>query len=1320
MRGRGWIFAKPREFVTMKSSGDQSHQTLLPVVAVPELLPLDDPNLSWGRFEAFCEELISRLPGVKETHRYGRQGSRQRGIDIVADFENGDKWVFQCKQWKKFTKTNATKAIQETSYKADRFILMLSRSATSGVRDVCGSNPNWDVWDVGDISRKVRELPTHSAARLVEAHFGPSWRSAFLGLQGLTSFVTPAEFFRPFLNESALFNHAWQLVGRSDHIRQVHDFVESQQQNVAVLVGRGGIGKSKVLHALADTFDIEHKGMSLWFTAEGVPLTQGGADHLPYEPCVLVVDDAHRRSDLPALLAFSRQRSHATKLLLSCRPQAIDHVRSQLTYGGFDVQEVVFLPAVEELSRQEVTGLARQALGSEFSNLAEQLAVATWDCPLVTVVGGRLVAEKAIAPELLERDEDFRHAVLTRFRDIIVGEVGDRIDTSLCRSLLDVVAAVQPIRLDNETTLDAEAEFLGIDRPALLRSLGVLEEAGVLLRRGNTLRIVPDVLADHILHEVSVTPQGKSTGYADRAFDKFGSLCPSEVLRNLSELDWRLRLSGAPASELLSGIWQKIEYEFRESSNLERVTILRILEQVALNEPERTLTLVEFAMRNPATKTDDSGWSQLYEFTHSDVLRHLPTLLRRISYTLNFLPRCCDLLWELGRDDDGALHAHSDHAMRVLADLGSYDIGKPLAVTHGVLEAVERLLEASDCHDHVHSLLDIVDPMLAKTGNSVYSEGHNLIYRQFFLHGESVKSIRERCISLMVHCLSSDDLRVSLRALKSLEDALREPIGELDPEMSDVDPEQWRAEQLEILSIVEGLAQSATEPLILIRIKDALWWHRSYSPSAEIRDRADAIVASIPESFELRLTQELTSLFHSDNWQFDGASEDDGYPNHLERVEQIHRSVVGEILDRAGSPANAYEMLVSRVQTMTYSGVRPQALVFLGLLGESAPEFAAGICDIMVDDSNGALAPYLQPLLSNVRTWNAERFRGICRSAIKSGSTILCRGVAVSYQSPQWAANASAQDIESIRELLDHGDMGVRVDAIGVLRALAGAYERVAIDLAKSVGVGDSTTLAEELCGLFGGGWGVPFGGLTNSDLHAILAKLEDVPDIGEYEINGFLVNASEQDGGAVVELLLNRIRKEENRTAGYQPLPILGFRERLTGLSGGPDQENILREIRDASLESGGSIGYWIPKLFSEVSSRFDSPAGLQVLDEWINSGDPERIVSGARIVQGAGTGFVLRHVAFVSNLLERAHAASFDCYQSAAQSLEISALYGTRSGTLGQPMPQDIAMKDQASEVANQFDAGSLVHRFYDSLAKIAQARIDDQLQRDEELLE
>ena len=123
---------------TMNPDETQSYATLPPVVPFPEFLPLDNPNLPWDRFEAFCEELISRLPGVKETHRYGRRGIDQKGIDIFADLDTGERWAFQCKQWQNFAKTDATNAIQNTSYSADRYILMLSRQATSTTTTALG------------------------------------------------------------------------------------------------------------------------------------------------------------------------------------------------------------------------------------------------------------------------------------------------------------------------------------------------------------------------------------------------------------------------------------------------------------------------------------------------------------------------------------------------------------------------------------------------------------------------------------------------------------------------------------------------------------------------------------------------------------------------------------------------------------------------------------------------------------------------------------------------------------------------------------------------------------------------------------------------------------------------------------------------------------------------------------------------------------------------------------------------------------------------------------------------------------------------------
>ena len=141
-------------------------------------------------------------------------------------------------------------------------------------------------------------------------------------------------------------------------------------------------------------------------------------------------------------------------------------------------------------------------------------------------------------------------------------------------------------------------------------------------------------------------------------------------------------------------------------------------------------------------------------------------------------------------------------------------------------------------------------------------------------------------------------------------------------------------------------------------------------------------------------------------------------------------------------------------------------------------------------------------------------------------------------------------------------------------------------------------------------GRGVPFEELTTGDLNAFLFKLVDVQDIDEYYIKAFLGSSvgTGRWGGSwsPTESDQKTGRNEETR---YSPLPHGGFQDPPIDLTKSPDQETILREVRDASLEQGWHIDDWIPQLFREISSGFDSAASLKVLDEWINSGNADRI---------------------------------------------------------------------------------------------------------------
>jgi len=233
-----------------------------------EYLPLAD--LTWEAFEAFCCDLIARLPRVRECHRFGTQGDTQLGIDLFAELDNGERWAFQNKRWKEFGPKAAEKAVRATTYTAGRYIILLSRVATAKTRKEVDKYPHWDIWDVRDISQKVRELPLDAARRLVDHHFGAAIRKAFLGISAVSTFPTADAYFRPLVDPSRLFNHAWSLVGRATQLQQLHTFVDTDQQRAAVFAGRGGIGKTKLLHAFSQDFNSRHPDYALCFLAEGL------------------------------------------------------------------------------------------------------------------------------------------------------------------------------------------------------------------------------------------------------------------------------------------------------------------------------------------------------------------------------------------------------------------------------------------------------------------------------------------------------------------------------------------------------------------------------------------------------------------------------------------------------------------------------------------------------------------------------------------------------------------------------------------------------------------------------------------------------------------------------------------------------------------------------------------------------------------------------------------------------------------------------------------------------------------------------------------
>ena len=221
------------------------------MLIVPPLAPRVDTfslgDMPWERFESFAHDLIARSPGYVNCHLYGTRGQKQRGIDLFADDAAGRRWAFSNKRHREYHPSDARDHIAETTYQAARYVLLLSRPASVGVRDEVRTHPAWDVWDSADLRQKVRDLRAHNpdaAREMIDHHFGAMWRRDFFGLPAVVAFLAPDDYFRDYLDASRLFHHAYDLIGRTAVVDALDGFVRSPAR-VAVVPGRGGSARTR-------------------------------------------------------------------------------------------------------------------------------------------------------------------------------------------------------------------------------------------------------------------------------------------------------------------------------------------------------------------------------------------------------------------------------------------------------------------------------------------------------------------------------------------------------------------------------------------------------------------------------------------------------------------------------------------------------------------------------------------------------------------------------------------------------------------------------------------------------------------------------------------------------------------------------------------------------------------------------------------------------------------------------------------------------------------------------------------------------------------
>jgi hypothetical protein len=1129
-------------------------------------------------------------------------------------------------------------------------------------------------------------------------------------------FVSPEVYFGPLMDSKRIFHHRWQLIGREAYVQQLMDFIRSPDKRVIVLTGRGGIGKTKILHAFSE-LAIAQGYHGLRFVREGWEPSEEDYRDLPQPPIAIVVDDAHRHGHLLSLLTRIQSLAYDAKVILSIRPYGKNYISSCLTRACFDDSQIVFLEELSELSLEDVERLAEQALGPELSFNASTLARLTADSPLVTVVAGRLLRERQIPVSLLQQDEQFQRVVFSRFEDVLLGILDSHEDPVTVRRILRVIAAVSPYFPDRDNYVEATARFLGIKSVDLQRIVGMLEEYGILIRQGTGLRITPDVLADHILWEACFAQNGYPTGYATELYLAFRDVCFDSIMTNLSELDWRVNKVRGECTELLNAIWEHIYEEFPKQSNHEKDRILQTLERIAVYQPARTLQLVELALAliQASEPIPQDHLERLIHFS-----RRLAVLLYNIAYYSEFTRKCCDMLWKLGCDDDLPLNQHPDHPMRVLAELAKYAPDKSLHINMAVLAAVESWMRRPDAFTHVHSPLLVLKPLLAKTVEHTYFDNWKLIGSARVVKYEHVKTIRMRILKLIKGLTESVNTKVVIEAIDLLGHAFADPVPLYGLSITDADLEQWLPEQFDILHFLGSVINRSAHPLVHLRIAEILWWYSHYGPNYKVRNRVQEILSGIPSDFEHRITEALC-FPQLKEWVPSGETHEvDDWKRLRDRDDLVRKEIARQFIENYPNPADGVRNMESRIAEIKSYNVASYPSALLIYISATNSHYAAGMCETILDERITLLIPHFPALLINIRDQDYESSLRILQRAVESEDSEVQLAIA-SYLQVLCYSGLREHEKHILDLLLQSNEPMVKMEALKCLQVLATTNDLdYVVTRVMELNLEDNVTLADAMCETVlscHAASQTHQNGFTEEQLRALLIKLERVPSLSSDPPKRFLGMVASRDPLGLFDFLVRRIRLARSQESPFEAVPRGMVLSQCRFQIDGQQYRELLRQIRNMMIPMEHITTTEVVSLFYALSGGINDVV-IEVFNEWVDTGDDIKIRAIAILLCAAEDSFVFERPDFIENLLERSYSVSEVCHQLVNDVLDTISIKGDWSRKPGEPSPYLVGVRDRALEIATEYLPGSPTREFYCRLASRAESIIQHQISLDESM--
>jgi len=1257
-------------------------------VSFDQPLPLE--ALTPTSFERFCLDLLSGLYPTEQVDPVGKTGHAQAGADITVTFADGAQFIFQCKRHKQFGPADVRDAVQAVKVPGAKQVLLLSRVASPATRAqiVKHAPAGWELWDQENISSKMRSLPGERRRQLVDTYF-PGQRRALLGEPERGPWQSLAEFWAPQLVEASVFHQAWPLIGLQDELAAVDAAFAEPSVRVVSVLGAAGGGKSRLLREALERFCAQHRGVVIHVASPTDEIRAQDLETLGAGPQLLVVDDAHDREDIAALLRYILPRGDA-RVLLVYRSYARDRLERELGRVGLVGSQLARFVRVDPPKQREAIELAREVLTRSGGDprYAEHIAALAAGSPLAVVVGSQVVAKKSKQPEQLGTADEFRQAVLLQYQQVIAQDIVEGADRERVQRILEVFALVQPALCDDVRLQDLIAAATSVDVREVSRLLLLLTQSGVLLKRGSKHRLAPDLLADTFIETGCIAGQ-RSTGLAERVIDQAPADFKEHLLVNLSRLDWRRGDSGSDSasSRLLDSIWGGLQMPYRyHHPDIDAAVA------AAYYQPRRALDL--------AARLIDEGHGG------ADVVC---SLMRQAAYTEGYLLPACQMLWELGRTERRAMNPYPSHPIRLLKELATPEPNKPAKVLEAVVDFALGLLDNDANWSASFHPFDILKGALATSGHrTMQVSSRELAISQYTLsRDEPLAVVRERVVDALITSLGHRNPLRAYLAADSLDEALRASMAGGE---SDNDP--WGNEFTQTLERVDRtIEREPVRPAVLVRVAQAVRWHAFNGP-AKMRPIARKILGHLDRDLTTRLTRLLMDAWGTTTWDVN----DQGVLSPRREAETC--ALIAELRTQFPDVARLaafVETTMAGIEAALPGGSDGPARMVLWRLFEDDAAFTKHVARMQPDGPTPLLARNAGRAGGALFNQDAEQARELFSLWSLAGKAGLAL-IAESYRVSKHPEVYTQDDLRHLRAIFAARDPEVLILAPDIARQVVKRDAVLAAGLLAGVEIGVHERVCREVFLTLGNAEVFPLELFTEAQLEHLVAGLRQIEDLEDFWVNRFLQRVTQHMPKLVLDLAKSRIDDAVKQDAMGRRALGQAFRNDMSlDLMSRPDGLQLLRDLLDWALTRiddrryADFLGDLVRILCSELDGR-----SLQLLEDWMASGDEKRFIVVNEVLRAGSSELLYQHGPFIRRMLQRAKDAGRQVHRGLTRALMDACISGVRAGRPGEPFDADTLLKAHAEEQMARLSRVDAAYELYRELHSYAGQSIDLQLRQ------